>query len=253
MIKSLSGCTVHIHKPNTRAFCICLFFCLVMIVERRLCCWDAEPLWDESGEGRPRWCWKSLREQSWQSAEQRDWHYWCHNAIVLTCKIQIFSHHADLSDSDPRPRRTNILREASSACTLKCVNAEHSIHTKWPRPRQDDWQSWNTCWGQLHAQNWGHQVLLGCTLAHSLLALWIFLLVTTLSMEIETEVWLQLESLWGKVRRVWFYAQRHIHDMIPETLFPSFLFSRVSLHCFDFLFKKMTAWSRNRKIQSSNS
>lgn len=76
-----------------------------------------EPLWGEPGEGGPRWCWKSFGELGWQSAEQRDWHYWCHKAILQSCKIQIFIHYVDPSDSDPRPRTTDILYKASAACT----------------------------------------------------------------------------------------------------------------------------------------
>lgn len=75
-----------------------------------------EPLWGEPGEGGPRWCWKSCRDQGWQSAEQPDWHYWCHKDIALSCKIQIFIHYVDPSDGDPCPRTTDILEKASAAC-----------------------------------------------------------------------------------------------------------------------------------------
>lgn len=184
-----AGCTSRNQTPGH------FFHVLLWLVERRLCCWDMEPLWGEPGEGGPRWCWKSFREQGWQSAEQRDWHYWCHKAILLSCKIQIFIHYADPSDSDPCPRTTDILYKASAACTRlkkrKAFNqhqmtptATSSVAKFWScwqmvevqgRPLfQRHKHNWNTCCGQLHAKNWGQQGLLACTarLRDALAALW---------------------------------------------------------------------------------
>lgn len=39
------------------------------------------------------------------------------DAVLLSCKIKIFIHYVDPSDSDPCPRRADILYKASPACT----------------------------------------------------------------------------------------------------------------------------------------
>lgn len=69
------------------------------------------------GKEAPDGAGRALGSRGWQSAEQRDWHYRCHKAILLSCKIQIFIHYVDPSDSDPCPRTADILYKASAACT----------------------------------------------------------------------------------------------------------------------------------------